>query len=71
MDICGPFPSGEYLFTMMDSYSKFPEIVILRCTKAGTLIKHMKGIFARFGYPEEVVSDNGTNFRSIEVKNVF
>ena len=35
MDICGPFPSGEYLFTMMDSYSKFPEIVILRCTKAG------------------------------------
>ena len=43
MDICGPFPSGEYLFTMIDSYSKFPEIVILRCIKAGTLIMHMKG----------------------------
>ena len=49
------FPSGEYLFTVMDGYSKFPEIEILRCTKVGTLIKCMKMIFARLGYPEKSV----------------
>ena len=53
MDICGPFPNGDSLFTMMDSYSRFPEVVILRCIKARTLIKHMKSIFARLGFPEQ------------------
>ena len=35
INICGPFPSREYLFTMMDGW-------ILRCTKAGTLINIRK-----------------------------
>ena len=31
----------------------------------------MKAIFARFGYPEKVVNDNGSNFKSVEMKMFF
>ena len=71
VDICGPFPNGDSLFTMMDSYSRFPEVVIIRCTKSRTLIRHMKIIFARLGFPEQIISDNGSNFISEEMKNYF
>ena len=71
MDVCGPFPNGDSLFTMMDSYSRFPEVVIIKCTKAKTLIKHMRSIFARLGFPEKVVTDNGSNFKSDEMKVFF
>ena len=67
-DICGPFPNGDSLFTMMDGYSRFPEVVIIKSTTAGTLIRFMDKIFSRLGLPEKLVSDNGSNFRSDEMK---
>ena len=71
MDVCGPFPNGDSLFTMMDGYSRFPEVVIIKCTKAKTLIKIMKKIFSRLGFPRQVVSDNGSNFKNREMKAYF
>ena len=26
VDFCGPFPTGEYLFVVIDAYSRFPEV---------------------------------------------
>ena len=67
-DICGPFPNGDSLFTMMDGYSRFPEVVIVKSTTGGTFIRFMDKIFSRLGFPEKFVSDNGSNFRSEEMK---
>lgn len=28
-DFCGPFPTGEYLFIIIDAYFRFPEVEII------------------------------------------
>ena len=38
MDFCGPFPTGESIFVIIDSYSKFPEVEIMKETTAPTVI---------------------------------
>ena len=57
----------EYLI-MVDYYSKFPEIVKLCDTSANTVIKEIKSIFARYGIPDELVSDNGPQFACNEFR---
>ena len=34
MDFCGPFPTGEYLFVVIDAYSRFPEVEVVHSTSA-------------------------------------
>ena len=34
IDLCRPFPSGEYLLVVIDVYSHFPEVDIVHSTKA-------------------------------------
>ena len=43
---------------VVDYYSKYIETSLLQDKTAGTVIMHMKSIFARHGIPEELVSDN-------------
>jgi transposase InsO family protein len=57
----------DYLL-VADYYSKFVEICVLENTKSKTVINHMKSIFARQSPPEEVVSDNGPQYSSVEFK---
>ena len=68
MDFCGPFPSGEYLFVMIDAYSRYPEVEIVHSTSATTIIPKMDKIFATHGIPSIVKSDNGPPFTSTEIK---
>ena len=57
MDIC-TFQGAEYL-VVVDYYSKYPEVARLGAHKtAGVVRSHLKGILARHGIPEEIVSDN-------------
>ena len=37
MDFCGPFPTGEYLFVVIDAYSRFPEVEIAHSTSASAI----------------------------------
>ena len=50
---------------VVDAYSKFPEVVKLTTTTAGT-ITALRDIFSRHGLPEILVSDNGSQFTSRE-----
>ena len=68
MDFCGPFPTGEYLFVVIDAYSRFPEVEIVRSTSAATIIPKMYKIFATHGIPSIVKSDNRPPFTSNEIK---
>jgi hypothetical protein len=64
LDFCGPLPSGEYLMVLTDEYSRYPVVEVLRSTTADTVISRMKNIFAIFGYPVRIKTDNGPPFQS-------
>ncbi|XP_028411133.1 uncharacterized protein K02A2.6-like [Dendronephthya gigantea] len=62
------FKNTNYLLCV-DYYSKFPEVAKLPSLKSSATITALKSIFARHGIPDEVVSDNGPQFASVEFKN--
>ncbi len=47
---------------VMDAHSKWLEVVPMKIATAVNTIQHLRQLFARFGIPESVVSDNGTPF---------
>ena len=62
IDLCGPFPSGHYVLVVIDVYSRYPEIEILKSTAAPKVIPKLDIIFARHGIPEKFTTDNGPPF---------
>ena len=55
-------PSGDYFLDMIDLYSRFPEVEIIRCTKAPVAIADLDKIFSVHGILETVKTDNGPQF---------
>ncbi len=51
----------NYLLTV-DYYSRFIEVARLKPTIAEEAIQHMKSIFARYGFSEVVISENGPQY---------
>ena len=64
MDFCGPIPSGEYLFVIVDEYSRFPVVEIVNNLSAEKIIPVVDKVFSTFSYPVQVKTDNGTPFQS-------
>ena len=64
IDFCGPLPNGENLMVIQDEYSRYPVVEILRKTTTESLIPVVDKVFAEFGFPKIVKSDNGAQFRS-------
>ena len=61
------YNGSEYVLCV-DYFSKFIEIAkLLSCTSSET-ITMLKSMFARHGIPDEVVSDNGLQYSSLEFK---
>ena len=54
---------------VVDYYSNFWEVDKLDNTDSVTVIKKMKTHFARYGIPDQVVSDNGTQYTSHHFAN--
>lgn len=54
--------NGHVVFVLVDSDTKWIEAVPMKRATADTTIDVLKGIFARFGLPETLVSDNGPQF---------
>ena len=67
VDIVGLI-DNKYLATYIDYYSSFPEVAITRDITSKSIVKILMNIFARHGYPEEIVSDNGPQFISQEFR---
>lgn len=68
IDLMGPLPSSDYLFVMVDYYSRYKEIKIMRTIDAKHTIGVMKEIFSRLGFPNTITADNGPQFISNEMK---
>ena len=62
VDFAGPYPSGDYIMVILDEYSRFPVAEVIRSTAASTVIPHLDRIFAIFGIPDQIKTDNGPPF---------
>ena len=64
----GPFPHAvggfEYLYVAIDKFTKWPEVEAVRKVTAQSAIKFFKGLVCRFGVPNRIITDNGTEFTS-------
>jgi hypothetical protein len=54
---------------VVDYYSCFFEVAQLQSTTSNSVINKIKPMFARYGIPERVVSDNGPQYSSQEFKD--
>ena len=65
-DILGPLPSGEYIFVMVDYFSRYYEIAVLKSVTTEKVILALIPVFSRFGLPLTLLTDNGPQFISNE-----
>lgn len=57
---------------IIDAYSKWPEIIDMhRCTQAPRVIEEFKKVLVRFGLPRHLVTDNGTQYTSLEFQKFY
>lgn len=67
IDLC-EHNKNTYL-VVSDYYSRFLEIIHMPTTTTSEVVLKLKALFARFGCPDEVVSDNGHQFVSAEFQD--
>lgn len=69
LDIVGPFELGtwdcRYALTLVDYYSKWPEIAFTSNVSTDTITDFLATTFSQFGNPVEIVTDNGVQFTSL------
>ena len=68
LDFAGRF-EGKLFLIMIDAHSKWIEAVSTHSTSSAVVIEELRSVFARFGIPEMIVTDNGTGFVSQEFKS--
>ncbi|XP_033109336.1 uncharacterized protein K02A2.6-like [Anneissia japonica] len=68
VDFLGPLPTGDYIL-VVDYYSRFYKIDIMRSTTADRTVRSLEVMFARHGLPQVIVSDNGPQFISGEFRD--
>ena len=67
-DFFGPLPSGDYILEVVDVYSRWVEVEIVRSTSAEATIPKLDKIFSAYGIPKKLTTDNGPPFTSNEFK---
>ena len=61
-------PSWAKFLVVIDAHSKWIDVEIVNSTSAVSTIIKLRSLFATHGIPEQLVSDNGSGFRSEEFK---
>ena len=56
--LCGSI-FETYVLIVVDAYSKWTEVCVMRTSTTTATVEKMRGIFATLGLPVLVVSDNG------------
>jgi hypothetical protein len=68
VDILGPFPRAvggyRYLFVAIDKFTKWPEATPVVNITQGATVAFLKSIICRFGVPNHIITNNGTQFTS-------
>ena len=60
----GPFKPARgnltHILVMVDKFTKWVEVKPVRNLDGETVIKFLKDIILRYGYPHSIITDNGT-----------
>ena len=68
MDIVGPLPrsrsGNRYVLGICDYATRYPEAVAMRTIDAENVAEELVKLFARVGIPSEILTDQGSNFTS-------
>ncbi|MES9880447.1 MAG: RNase H-like domain-containing protein [Sedimenticola sp.] len=71
MDLMGPLPTGESILVVIDYFSRFPEVEIMKSTTSNAIIQRLMRIFATHGLPDQITTDNAPNMVSDEMEKFF
>ena len=75
MDIVGPLDKSRaghrYILVICDYATRYPEAFPLRNTKSRQVANSLIQLFSRVGIPREIITDQGTNFNSGFMKQVY
>lgn len=76
MDCLGPYPTtndgNRFILAAIDSFSRNVEVRAVESTTSQEVIRFlMEDIIARHGIPRTIITDNGTNFISAAIKEVY
>lgn len=67
LDYLGPLPTGESLLVVVDYYSRYMEVKVVKNQQAATTRSCLDEIFTRLGYPYTLQFDNARQLVSMEV----
>ena len=75
MDVLGPLRASSeghrFLLTLKDVFSKWFEAIPLSNTTSEKVLRALQTVYARFGYPLQVHTDNATYFWSQAMQEAF
>ena len=69
IDFAGTFMNRTFLI-VIDAHSKWPEVIEMNSTTAQQIIVKLRKLFAAYGLPEQLVSDNGPQFVTINESTI-
>ncbi|KAL5517106.1 hypothetical protein EMCRGX_G002578 [Ephydatia muelleri] len=67
VDFAGPFQRKTF-FIVVDAHSKWPEVIPMSTTTSLATVVELTRLFASYGIPQQLMSDNGSQFTSQEFK---
>jgi len=75
MDLVGPLArsrrGNRFILIIVDYATRYPEAIALPSTKASRITKELVTVFSHTGIPEEILSDQGANFMSALLQEVY
>jgi transposase InsO family protein len=76
IDLIGPIKpvsarGHQYALVLVDVATRYPEAVPLKSTTTEAVAEALLGIFTRTGFPDEILSDLGTQFTSDVMREVM
>ena len=76
LDITGPHPrsakSNQYILTLVDHFTKWAEAIPIRNHTAPAVARQlMVNVFSRFGVPQQILTDRGSEFESDLFKSLL
>jgi len=75
MDVFGPLRrtknGNKYVLVLMDYATKWPEAFPLQNVESQTVVQCLLDLTSRFGVPQEILTDNGSNFTSKTMEQFY
>ncbi len=75
MDVVGPLERSKtgnrYMLVITDYATRYPEVFPLKTVRARNVALCLVQLFSRVGFPQTIVTDQGSNFMSKLLKQVY